>query len=52
MNTMTPPQVALDRLMVLTSYETFSALRLAGRSEQRIIQLLQDSAQALLLDPA
>jgi AcrR family transcriptional regulator len=43
---------ALDRLMVLTSYETFSELRLAGRSEQRIIQLLQDSAQALLLDPA
>jgi AcrR family transcriptional regulator len=43
---------ALDQLMVLTSYETFSELRLAGRSEQRVIQLLQDSAQALLLDPA
>src|SRR4051812_40594234 len=32
---------ALDQLMVLTSYETFSELRLAGRAEQRITELLQ-----------
>jgi AcrR family transcriptional regulator len=43
---------AVDQLMVLTSYETFSELRLAGRAEQRITQLLQESARALLLDRA
>jgi len=43
---------AHDQLMVLTSYETFSELRHAGRSEQRITGLLQESARALLLDPA
>jgi AcrR family transcriptional regulator len=40
---------ALDQLMVLTSYETFRELRDAGRSEQRITQLLQESARAFLL---
>jgi AcrR family transcriptional regulator len=40
---------ALDRLMVLTSYETFREVREAGRSEQRATQLLQETARALLL---
>jgi AcrR family transcriptional regulator len=40
---------AVDQLMVLTSYETFGELRDAGRAEQRITQLLQESARALLL---
>ncbi len=43
---------ALDQLMLLTSYETFSELRLAGRSELRITQLLQESARELLLRTA
>jgi AcrR family transcriptional regulator len=43
---------ALDQLMVFTSYETFSELRLGGRSEQRITRLLRESARALLLRAA
>jgi AcrR family transcriptional regulator len=40
---------ALDALMVLTSYETFSELRLAGRSERQLTTSLQESGAALLL---
>ena len=40
---------ALDALMVLTSYETFCELRLAGRAERQIVALLQRSARSLLL---
>ena len=40
---------ALDALMVLTSYETFCELRLAGRSERQIVALLGRGARALLL---
>lgn len=40
---------ALDALMVLTSYETFSELRLAGRSARQLTTSLQESGAALLL---
>jgi AcrR family transcriptional regulator len=40
---------ALDALMVLTSYETFRELQAAGRSERRVVRMLQDSARAQLL---
>jgi AcrR family transcriptional regulator len=43
---------AVDQLMLLTSYESFRELRDAGRSEQRVTQLLQESARALLLRTA
>jgi AcrR family transcriptional regulator len=39
---------ALPLLMVLTSYETFCELRLAGTSETEIIRILQRSARELL----
>jgi AcrR family transcriptional regulator len=39
---------ALDVLMVLTSYETFTELRLAGRSERQLTTSLQESGAALL----
>jgi AcrR family transcriptional regulator len=41
---------ALPLLMVLTSYETFCELRLAGASETEIIRTLQSSARELLGD--
>jgi AcrR family transcriptional regulator len=40
---------ALQLLMVLTSYETFRELRLAGISERDIAKTLQASARTLLL---
>ncbi len=42
---------ALEVLMVLTSYETFRELRLAGLSERQLAKTLQDSARGLLLAP-
>jgi AcrR family transcriptional regulator len=45
----TSEREALDALMVLTSYETFCELRLAGRSERQIVALLQRGARSLLL---
>jgi AcrR family transcriptional regulator len=42
---------ALDRLMVLTSYETYSELRLAGRSTAQAIREVQQIARELLLAP-
>lgn len=39
---------ALPLLMVLTSYETFCELRLAGASEKELVTTLQDSARELL----
>lgn len=40
---------AVELLMVLTSYETFRELRLAGSSERRLTSTLQDSGRILLL---
>jgi AcrR family transcriptional regulator len=40
---------AVELLMMLTSYETFRELRLAGLSERRLTETLQDSARTLLL---
>lgn len=41
-------ELALPLLMVLTSYETFCELRLAGASDAQLIATLQDSARRLL----
>jgi len=41
---------ALATLLVLTSYETFLELRLAGLSDRRLTARLQQSARSLLLD--
>jgi AcrR family transcriptional regulator len=40
---------ALAVLMLLTSYETFNELRLAGLSERKLVETLHDSARTLLL---
>ncbi|MFL5823399.1 MAG: TetR/AcrR family transcriptional regulator [Solirubrobacteraceae bacterium] len=40
---------ALELLLVLTSYETFRELRLAGLSERQVVRTLQDSGRALLV---
>lgn len=40
---------ALSLLMVLTSYESYCELRLAGVSERELVKTLQDSGRALLL---
>jgi len=40
----------LDRLMLLTSYETYSELCLLGRSPAQVTRELQQMADALLLD--
>jgi AcrR family transcriptional regulator len=40
---------ATDLLMVLTSYETFRELRLAGLSDAQLTKTLQESARTLLL---
>jgi hypothetical protein len=42
-------RTALELLMVLTSYETFRELRLAGLSERQLTKRLQESGRALLL---
>jgi AcrR family transcriptional regulator len=44
---MTEPR-ALSLLMVLTSYETFCELRLAGSSDKQLIRTLQETAGDLL----
>lgn len=44
-----PEARVLDRLMVLTSYETYSELRLAGRSAAETTRELQQIARELLL---
>jgi hypothetical protein len=41
-------QGALPLLMVLTSYETFCELRLAGTTDAELIKTLQQSARRLL----
>jgi AcrR family transcriptional regulator len=41
-------QRALSLLMVLTSYETFRELRLAGSSDRQLINALQQTARELL----
>jgi len=41
---------ALQLLMVLTSYETFRELRLAGMAERDVAKTLQASARTLLFD--
>jgi AcrR family transcriptional regulator len=41
--------VALELLMVLTSYETFRELRLAGLSDADLVRTLQESARTLLV---
>jgi AcrR family transcriptional regulator len=41
---------ALSLLMVLTSYETFCELRLAGAADGRVVDTLQQTARTLLLD--
>jgi AcrR family transcriptional regulator len=43
-----PEQRALSLLMVLTSYETFCELRLAGSSERELVKTLQHAARELL----
>jgi AcrR family transcriptional regulator len=45
----TTERQALELLMVLTSYETFRELRLAGRSERQLTKTLQESGRRLLL---
>jgi AcrR family transcriptional regulator len=40
---------ALSLLMVLTSYETFCELRLAGSADRRLVDTLQQTARTLLL---
>lgn len=42
---------ALQLLMVLTSYESFRELRLAGLPDAELVRTLQDSARALLYAP-
>jgi hypothetical protein len=42
----------LSVLLVLTSYETFRELRLAGLSDRELVRTLQESGAALLLSPA
>lgn len=45
----TSERTVLALLMVLTSYETFRELRLAGLSERQLTRRLQESAQTLLI---
>jgi AcrR family transcriptional regulator len=40
---------ALSLMMVLTSYETFCELRLAGSSDKQLIKTLQETARDLLM---
>jgi hypothetical protein len=39
----------VDRLMVLTSYETYCELRLAGRSTAQTVRDVQEMARELIL---